>query len=99
MLRPVLAAALLAASLALAQGPLRTIPPAAVRGTLRHVQDLIVQVDGQQRRLAPGAIIRDTFNRIVLPTSVTQPVIAKYVANPDGSIREVWILSAQEQGK
>jgi hypothetical protein len=96
MLRALVAALLFAASAALAQGGLRTIPDAAARAILRHLNQQIVEVDGVQRELAPGAQIRDPQNRVVLPMTLVQPHVVKLIADPDGRIRQVWILTPQE---
>src|SRR4051812_43750378 len=96
MLRALLLAALLAASAAFAQGALRTIPEEATRATLRHVEDVVVEVDGVRRQLAPGAQIRDAQNRMVVPMTLAQPRTVKLIADPDGRIRRVWVLTPQE---
>ena len=87
---------LLAAFTAWAQAPLRTIPTDAKRAGMRHIQYLLVEVDGARRELAPGAQIRDEFNRIVLPASLPSPRDVKFIEDTDGRIRQVWILAPQE---
>ena len=95
MLRLLLAIAMFAASLpALAQ--LRTIPADAKRGELRHVQDMVMEVDGKRARLAPGAQIRDANNFVVLPVAVPPGSLVKYRADAEGTLTHVWILSPQE---
>jgi hypothetical protein len=79
---------------ALAQ--LRSIPPQAKAGTIRHLQDMYVTIDGQRRRLAPGAQIRDANNRLVLPASIPPDSAVRYLRDAEGLVREVWILSPQE---
>ena len=46
---------------ALAQ--LRTIPADALSGTMRHLQGMLVEINGTPVMLAPGAQIRDADNR------------------------------------
>ena len=82
------------AGAALAQ--LRTIPQDALRGTIRHVQEMIVDIDGTQRRLAEGAQIRDRQNRIVLPTAIPAGTLVKYQLDKDGVVQAVWFLTQQE---
>jgi hypothetical protein len=96
-------ARLLAAPLLLAAflcGPaaaqLRSIPPQAKAGTIRHLQDMYVSIDGARRRLAPGAQIRDADNRLVLPTSIPADSSVRYLRDAEGLVRQVWILSPQE---
>ncbi len=99
MKRPLLAflTVLLAAGMSGAAAQLRTIPAEAKRATLRHVQDMVVELDGKPARLTPGAQIRDTSNRLILPTSITQAVVVKFLADPSGQqLHRVWILSAEE---
>ena len=82
------------ASAALAQ--LRTIPQDAQRGTIRHVQEMIVEIDGTQRRMQQGAQIRDASNRIVVPTEIPAGTLVKYLLDRDGFVLQVWFLTAEE---
>ncbi len=79
---------------ALAQ--LRTIPGDAKRGNIRHVQGMVVEIDGAARELAPAAQIRGPSNLIVVPAAVPEGALVKYIANEDGRILRVWILTPQE---
>jgi len=56
---------LLAAPLASAQ--VRSIPEDARVGQIRHLQEMVVEIDGAAQQLAPGARIRDASNRIITP--------------------------------
>jgi hypothetical protein len=89
-----LLAALLAAGPAGAQ--LRSIPDTAKRGELRHLQDMIVELDGKQARLSPGAQIRDAHNRLVLPASLAGKTPVRYLPDASGMVHRVWILTPQE---
>jgi hypothetical protein len=84
---------------AAAHAQLRSIPQEARRGELRHLQDMIVEIDGKPRRLAPGAQIRDTANRVVMPTAVAARTPVRYLVNGEGMVRQVWILSPEEAAK
>ena len=90
----VLAAVCLLANPALAQ--LRTIPDTAKRGEMRHVQEMIVAIDGDMQRLSPGAQIRDATNRIIVPSAIPSGSLVKYLMNEAGQVHRVWILSAEE---
>ena len=91
-------AALGAAATASAQ--LRSIPEDAKRGHLRYVREMIVEIDGDQVRLSPGAQIRNTDNRIVLPGSLPQDnLLVKYSSDAAGMIHRVWILTQDEAAK
>ena len=92
------AATLLGASGAFAQ--LRTLPEDAKRGEIRHVREMIVEIDGKQMLLSPGAQIRGPENRIVLPMALPQnPQVVKYVVDPVGHVHRVWILTQEEAAK
>lgn len=78
---------------------LRTIPDEAKRGEMRHVHDMIVEIDGVAQRLAPAAQIRDPFNRIVVPTALPSGAQVKYLLNAEGLVRQVWILTPAEAAK
>lgn len=93
----VLALALALVSPALAQ--LRTIPEDARPGELRHVHDTVVEIDGQEQRLSPGAQIRDAENRLVLPASLSGKTEVRYVLNASGLVHRVWILSVREKAE
>jgi len=95
MMRLIAAALLLLVSAA-ALAQLRTVPADAKRGELRHLQDMMVQIDKAQARLAPGAQIRDIHNRLVLPAAIPPGSIVKYQTNAQGMVHRVWILTPQE---
>jgi len=92
-----LAAVLLLASLAAgAWAQLRTLPAESKRGKIEHVQDMIVAIDGVQRRLAPGAQIRGPSNALLVPVAIPKGAIARYVLDGEGHVRQAWILSPTE---
>src|SRR5476651_2610661 len=64
------AAVFVGATTAYAQ--LRSIPDDAKRGQLRFVREMVVEIDGTQARLSPGVQIRNTDNRILLPSALPQ---------------------------
>ena len=79
-----------------AAAQLRSIPADAKRAELRPVRDRVVELDGRRATLAPGAQIRDTANRIVLPGSLPESSLVKYDVDDDGNVKRVWILTPQE---
>ena len=96
-MRPFLGALLLLVCTAVAAQQLRTIPPDAKAGTLRHLQDMTVALDGKPEQLAPGAQIRDTANRLVLPGAIPPTgVLVKYKRNDAGVVNQVWLLTQRE---
>ncbi len=74
----------------------RTLPAAAKRGEIRHVQDMLVEIDGKRMLLAPGAQIRDTANLIIVPTALPPGAHVKYLVDAQGMVSRVWILTRQE---
>ena len=96
LIRSALAAVILAASAGAAQAQLRPIPAEAKRGQMSHVEAMLVEVNGERMRLAPGAQIRDRANLIVQPTALPQGSLVKYMRDPQGEVMRVWILTPQE---
>lgn len=92
-----LAVALIAGGLAFsAWAQLRAIPSDAKRGELTHLRENVMQLNDKQMRLAPGALIRDTNNIIVLPTMVPTKAVVRYQIDNQGMLSRAWILSPQE---
>ena len=85
---------LLAAPLASAQ--LRSIPEDARVGQIRHLQEMVVEIDGTPQQLAPGAQIRDASNRIIVPAAIPPATLVKYVLDAEGKVRQGWILTPEE---
>ena len=82
---------------ATAGAQLRTIPKEAVLGQIRHLESMLIELDGTKVvQLAAGAQIRDTDNRLVLPTSITERTVVRYLVDGGGDVHRVWILSADE---
>jgi|SRR6185295_7251729 len=79
-----------------AHAQLRSIPEQAKDGQIRHLQDMIVSINGVAVRLAPGVQIRDRDNRLVLPTAVPPGSQVKYLVDEHGMVRQVWILTPAE---
>jgi hypothetical protein len=86
-------------SAALAHAQFRTLPANAQRGHIRHLQDMIVQIDGRTARLSLAAQVRDAHNRIVVPAAIPPGSLVKYTLNQQGEVSAVWILSAHEAAR
>ena len=93
-MKRLLAAAVLLSLTAAAAAQLRTLPADARRGVMRHLQDMIVQIDNARVRLAPGAQIRDIHNRFVLPVAIPVGSVVKYQWDVQGMVHCVWILTS-----
>ena len=87
---------LLSVTAPLAGAQLRSIPKDARAGEIRHLQGTVVEIDGAQQRLAPGAQIRDASNRIILPIAIPSGTLAKYLVDASGQVHRVWILTPEE---
>lgn len=77
-------------------GGLRPIPTETVKARMDPPYEGQVGIGGKLLRLAPGAQIRDTHNRIVMSNAVQQPVVVRYQVNDQGDVARVWILTAEE---
>ena len=82
---------------AAAQQGVRQFPPAAQRGTLAVTAPPEVLLNGRPERLAPGARIRSVSNSLVMSGSLAgQTHIVNYVREPQGLIKDVWLLTELE---
>jgi hypothetical protein len=96
MIRSLLIALLFACAASVAQAQLRIIPAEAKRGTMSHVEGMIVELDGKRVELAAGCQIRDGHNMIVVPTGLPKNILVRYLGGADGKVHRVWVLSPQE---
>jgi hypothetical protein len=81
---------------ATAVAQLRQIPDYATRGNIVHVQDIMVEIDGQPMRLSAAAQIRSRDNLIIMPTSLPRGALVKYTLDRTGQIHRVWVLTPEE---
>lgn len=82
---------------AAAQQTLRQFPQAAKRGMLIVTAPPEVLINGSPARLAPGVRIRDSNNMLVMSQAlVGQSVTVNYVREPQGLVRDIWILNQSE---
>lgn len=99
-LRRMLAAGLLVllgAAPALAQILPRDFPKDAQAGQIRHVFELTLSIDGRNVAMAPGGMIRDRNNLIIVPASLPAGgAIGRYLLDENGRILRVWLLTDQE---
>ena len=85
----------LASSVAFAALP-RPIPDDAARVKMTFSSASVVQVKDATLQLSPGAQIRDTHNRIVLPSHVSGEYVVRMLVDRNGQVHRVWILSPEE---
>jgi hypothetical protein len=81
---------------ATAMAQVRQIPDGAKRGNIVHLQDTIVEIDGQPMRLSAGAQIRSRDNLFLVPMSLPHGALVKYTLDGSGQIHRVWVLTAEE---
>jgi hypothetical protein len=80
-----------------AAAQLRSVPVQAERGFIRHIQGALVEIDGRQLPLAPGATIRGPNNLILVSTALpAEGAFAQYLLDADGQVVRVWLLSPEE---
>jgi hypothetical protein len=94
-----LAAVVILCLAAAAHAQLRSFPAQAKLGTIRHLQEMVVLIDGRRAQLARGAQVRDAHNRILVPAAIPAGSLVKYTVNAQGQVSAVWILTAQEAGR
>ncbi len=75
---------------------LRTIPDDAKKGVMWPPQGRRVRINDSIMVLAPGATIRDMYNRKVLPNTVRQPKKIRYTLDMYGQVRRIWISPTGE---
>ena len=92
-----LGAVVVALSAGSAWAQMRTLPANAKRATLTGHQDRMVALGGEQRRLAPGAVIFDTSNRTILPNFLPAQADVVYTTDPSGAVMRIYILTPQER--
>jgi hypothetical protein len=90
----VLICALVVPMAAVAQ--VRQIPDSARRASIVHIQDTVVEVDGQRMRLSAGAQIRSRENLFIVPMSLPRGALVKYTLDGAGQIHRVWVLTPEE---
>lgn len=79
---------------------MRKFPPTALRGTFEVVQAPDVALNGKAARLAAGARIFGHDNMLKLSASLTgQKFLVHYTVDPQGLLKDVWILTADEAAK
>ncbi len=75
---------------------LRPFPTEAKLGQMQPPMQGEVVIDGQSFFLSPGAQIRNTDNRIVMPSTVQETANVRYLIDASGAVSRVWMLTANE---
>ena len=91
--------ALLICALALSSAALaqqRQIPDGAKRGNVVHIQESLLEIDGQPLRLSAGAQIRSQDNLFIVPMSLPRGAPVKFTLDASGQIHRLWVLTKEE---
>ena len=75
---------------------LRSIPAQAQPGVIRHLQGMLVEINGTPVLLAPGAQIRDASGRGIVPSAVPPGAPMRYLPDAQGKPFRIWLLSPRE---
>lgn len=81
---------------AAAPAQVRQVPNEANRGSIVHLRDTIVEIDGRPMRLSAGAQSRSRENRIIVPMSLPSGALVKYTLDGAGQIHRIWVLTPEE---
>lgn len=74
----------------------RPFPAGAKRVVMSFSGTTQVKLGSEARLLSPGAQIRDSENRIVLPSHVAGEYKVRVLSDNNGQIHRVWILTPEE---
>ncbi len=68
------------------------LPDGSILGIMTTQQGPVVQIDGKQQRLAPGARIVGANNSSITPNQVPANSKVRYRVDASGQITHVWLL-------
>lgn len=74
----------------------RTIPADTYRGSISHVGEAIVRVNGTNAMLAANARIMSRDNLTIVPGAIPPNSPARFQVDADGYIIRVWLLNDEE---
>ncbi len=90
---------LLALSALPAFGQFRNIPDDTKRGTMSHLREMLVSLNGQPVILGASAQIRGTNNLIIVPHQLPPQSLVKYQLDTTGQIVRIWVLTPEEAAR
>ena len=76
--------------------PSRAFPEDARKTTMTFASAGTVLVDDEPAALSPSAQIRNTYNRIVLPSHIRGEYKVRVKFDKHGQVHRVWILTPEE---
>lgn len=91
------ASLLLVVATASAQMAVRQFPPTVKRGVMTVTAPPAIMINGSAMRLSPGVRIRGPNNMLVMSGAlIGHQYAVSYLLEPQGMVREIWILSQAE---
>lgn len=96
IVRSILVTLVFAILSASAWAQLRPIPANAKRATLTGYENPFVLLGGEKKRLAPGAVIFDVNNRMILPGYLPATADVVYTTDPTGLVMRIYLLTPHE---
>lgn len=91
------AGVLVLATDASAQMAVRQFPPTVKRGVMTVTAPPEVLINGAVMRLSPGVRIKGPNNLLLMSAALTgQQFAVNYLVEPQGLVREIWILNQAE---
>ncbi len=89
--------ALFGVTAASAQMGVRQMPVAAKRGVMTVTAPPEIMINGSTLRMSPGVRIRGPNNMLLMSgTLIGQKYAVNYLQEPQGLVREIWILNQAE---
>ena len=74
----------------------RNFPKNVKPAELRGIEYPHVRIDDRTYRMAPGGVIYDTFNRMVLPNMAPKSGMVMFKLDTQGQLLKLWILTPDE---
>jgi hypothetical protein len=74
----------------------RTIPADTSRGTVTHLSELRVTVNGVPTQLAANVRIWNTDNLFIVPSAIPPRSVVKYSLDANRQIDRMWVLTKVE---
>ncbi|GIX27664.1 MAG: hypothetical protein KatS3mg123_1545 [Burkholderiales bacterium] len=74
----------------------RILPAEAALGKVDAFEYPHAKIAGKTYRLAPGARIFDSWNRVVMPPALPQDARVLYLVDGNGDLSRVWLLTPEE---
>ena len=74
----------------------RNFPKNVKPAELRGIEYPHVRIDDRTYRIAPGGVIYDTFNRMVLPNMAPKSGMVMFKLDTQGQLLKLWILTPDE---